>query len=70
MTGVQTCALPILFRGAHHAYLVELAAIGRRAYAYQQVGSGSDQPIYAPGATVVASFDPADAVILEADEAD
>ena len=59
-----------VFRGAHHAYLLELPAIKRRAYSYQQVSSGSDQPIYATGASVVASFDPADAVILEADEAD
>jgi spermidine/putrescine ABC transporter ATP-binding subunit len=59
-----------VFRGAHHAYLLELSAINRRVYAYQQVSSGSGQPIYAAGAIVVASFDPADAVILEADEAD
>ncbi|WP_247831205.1 ABC transporter ATP-binding protein [Bradyrhizobium sp. 200] len=59
-----------VFRGAHHAYLLELPAINRRAYAYQQVCSGSDQPIYAAGAAVVASFDTTDAVILEADDAD
>ena len=56
-----------VFRGAHHAYRVDVAALGRPVYAYEMATSSSGGGARPAGAQVVVSFDAESAVLLEAD---
>jgi putative spermidine/putrescine transport system ATP-binding protein len=58
-----------VFRGAHHAYRVDVAALGRPVYAYEMATSSSGGGARPAGAQVVVSFDAESAVLLEADAA-
>ncbi|WP_051888637.1 ABC transporter ATP-binding protein [Caballeronia sordidicola] len=58
-----------VFRGAHHAYRVDVAALGRPIYAYEMATSSSGGGARSAGAQVVVSFDAESAVLLEADAA-
>jgi putative spermidine/putrescine transport system ATP-binding protein len=58
-----------VFRGAHHAYRVDVAALGRPVYAYEMATSSSGGGARPAGAHVVVSFDAESAVLLEADAA-
>ncbi|QIE28883.1 Spermidine/putrescine import ATP-binding protein PotA (plasmid) [Caballeronia sp. SBC1] len=56
-----------VFRGAHHAYRVDVAALGRPVYAYEMATSSSGGGARPAGAQVVVSFDAESAVLLETD---
>src|SRR5471032_1205540 len=61
------CIVQHVFRGAHHAYRVDVAALGRSVYAYEMATSSSGGGARPAGARVVVSFDAESAVLLEAD---
>ncbi len=56
-----------VFRGAHHAYRVDVAALGRPVYAYEMATSSAGGGARPAGAPVIISFDAENAVLLDAD---
>ena len=56
-----------VFRGAHHAYRVDVPALGRPVYAYEMATSSSGGGSRPAGMNVVVSFDAESAVLLESE---
>jgi ABC-type Fe3+/spermidine/putrescine transport system ATPase subunit len=56
-----------VFRGAHHAYRVDVPALGRPVYAYEMATSSSGGGARPAGTNVIVSFDAESAVLLESE---
>jgi len=56
-----------VFRGTHHAYRVDVPALGRPVYAYEMATSSSGGGARPAGTNVVVSFDAESAVLLESE---